>query len=303
VPQVSVVIPVYNDPVQVSRAIESALGQTLTPLEVIVVDDGSLDSTPQALSKFAVPVRVMRQANAGPATARNNGAAAARGEYLAFLDADDEWRPEMLRELINALETNRDAVVCFCDYELIDRATGKSSRSHAGRAPAMEDLLSRFWAIANGAMVMRRSAFQACGGFDTSFVSPGFEDSLMWMRLRELGPFEYVPEPLLIVHGDLSLAGLIENERNREHFLQVIAERYGSRARPLARWINRPYGITFMQQALAAIDASRWADARLGFRRALRLAPGAVAGAVTTRLFRPKNLRRAWKLVFHNQRL
>src|SRR5215472_10802511 len=115
---VSVVIPVFNEAGVVRRAIGSVLTQELAPLEIIVVDDGSTDATPSVLGTFGDRIRVLRQANAGAAAARNTGAAAASGEYLAFLDADDEWHPAMLSRTAGLLERNPCAALAFCDHYL-----------------------------------------------------------------------------------------------------------------------------------------------------------------------------------------
>ena len=93
---VSVVVPAYNYARYLPKAIDSALGQTHPPLEVIVVDDGSTDDTPRVLAAYADRIRVIRQANQGAGAARNAGIAAARGEYVAFLDSDDLWHPRKL---------------------------------------------------------------------------------------------------------------------------------------------------------------------------------------------------------------
>src|SRR5947199_8414115 len=94
-------MPAYNYARYLREAIDSALGQTCAPLEVIVVDDGSTDETPEVLSSYGDRIRVIRQQNQGVAVARNAGIAAAGGDYLAFLDSDDIWYPRKL-ELQNA---------------------------------------------------------------------------------------------------------------------------------------------------------------------------------------------------------
>src|SRR5215831_9228869 len=95
-PEISVVIPAYNAEGCVGRAIESALSQTHRPIEVLVVDDGSLDGTSEVVASYPAPVRLLRKANGGPASARNLAAREARGDWLALLDADDSWLPEKL---------------------------------------------------------------------------------------------------------------------------------------------------------------------------------------------------------------
>ena len=93
---ISVIIPAYNYARYLAEAIDSALGQTYAPLEVIVVDDASTDDTPRVLAAYGQRIRAIRQPNGGAGAARNTGIAAARGEYVAFLDADDVWLPRKL---------------------------------------------------------------------------------------------------------------------------------------------------------------------------------------------------------------
>src|SRR5690242_14976762 len=96
-PSVSVIIPTYNRARFVGEAVASALAQTLPPLEVIVVDDGSTDDTADVVARLNDPrVVYLRQENAGPATARNTGVEAARGDLIALLDSDDRWLPRKL---------------------------------------------------------------------------------------------------------------------------------------------------------------------------------------------------------------
>jgi glycosyltransferase involved in cell wall biosynthesis len=105
---VSVIVPVFNGERYVGEALQSALAQDYPSKEIIVVDDGSTDGTPQALSSFGRQLRVFRQSNAGAAVARNAAIAQARGKYLAFLDADDLWLPHKLTAQIAYLESHPD---------------------------------------------------------------------------------------------------------------------------------------------------------------------------------------------------
>lgn len=114
-PTVSVVIPCYNAARFIGETLRSAVNQTHAPLEIIVIDDGSTDSSIQVAESFCSPVRVVRQANRGPQFARNRGIAEARGEWIAFLDADDLWMPAKLeRQLSVAADTN--SAVCCANY-------------------------------------------------------------------------------------------------------------------------------------------------------------------------------------------
>src|SRR5687767_11564824 len=93
---VSVIIPAYNAALWVGRAIESALRQTVPPAEILVVDDGSSDDTAKTVEPYAPLVRLIRRDNGGPAAARNTGAKASLGGWLALLDSDDAWLPTKL---------------------------------------------------------------------------------------------------------------------------------------------------------------------------------------------------------------
>ena len=111
---ISVVIPAYNAEGCVVRAVESVLAQSRPAMEVIVVDDGSRDATAAVAERFGPAVRVLRQANGGPAAARNHGVREAGGEWIAFLDADDAWLPQKLERQAEKLDGAQVGVVhCY----------------------------------------------------------------------------------------------------------------------------------------------------------------------------------------------
>ncbi|MEX2288088.1 MAG: glycosyltransferase family 2 protein [Planctomycetaceae bacterium] len=107
---VSVVIPCFNAATYIHEAISSALNQTYRPLEVLVIDDGSTDESAEVAASFGEPVRVIQQPNQGESVARNRGIDEARGDWIAFLDADDVWKPEKLERQIALID---DGVVCI----------------------------------------------------------------------------------------------------------------------------------------------------------------------------------------------
>src|ERR1700742_2594037 len=105
--RVSVVVPLYNKARFVRRTIDSILGQRFTDFEVIVVNDGSSDGGEKIVEAISDPrLRLISQPNAGPGAARNRGLAEARGEYVAFLDSDDEWLPDFLTIAVSALDAS-----------------------------------------------------------------------------------------------------------------------------------------------------------------------------------------------------
>ena len=115
--RVSVVVPLYNKAPYVIRCLRSVSAQTYRDFETIVIDDGSTDGSDRIVDTFSEPrLRAFRQANGGPGAARNRGVREARGEYVAFLDADDEWLPEYLASSVRALDEAPNAATVSSSY-------------------------------------------------------------------------------------------------------------------------------------------------------------------------------------------
>ncbi|RPI42293.1 MAG: glycosyltransferase family 2 protein, partial [Betaproteobacteria bacterium] len=119
-PRFSVIIPVFNGADFVGRAIESVLAQTYPAEEILLVDDGSTDATPHIIERYGSRLRYLRQSNQGVSVARNTGAHAARGDWLAFLDADDWYFPDRLRLHAEMLSVRSDLDFLTGDYEYRD---------------------------------------------------------------------------------------------------------------------------------------------------------------------------------------
>lgn len=130
---ISVVIPAYNARHTLPATLESLFAQTWPHLEIIVVDDGSTDGTAQMLAQYGARVRLLSQPNGGLARARATGVAAARGQWIALLDADDLCRPERLALQARVLEALPEVVMCAGDFDAFDDRDGKVSASHAAR--------------------------------------------------------------------------------------------------------------------------------------------------------------------------
>ncbi len=121
---VSVVIPVYNGAAFIARALDSALGQSHRPSEIIVVNDGSTDKTLEVLAAYRGRIRLLSIPNGGVSNARNLGMQASTGELIAFLDADDVWHPNKLQLQVAALRAYPRAGLCCCDYIVLNKYLG-----------------------------------------------------------------------------------------------------------------------------------------------------------------------------------
>ena len=198
---VSVVIPAYNAAGCIRRAVDSVLAQTYRDLELIVVDDGSTDGTLSLLNSYGTSLRVVQKPNGGLSSARNAGIHTARGEYVAFLDADDWWQPEKLDRQVAWMRAHPEAVFCSTAARVVD-ARGQTTgewRCGSFRGTTLEAIFAANGYIAGSgsAVVARRDALLAAGGFDEALKS--LEDIDMWMRLAAQGGYHCIDEPLAVV--------------------------------------------------------------------------------------------------------
>jgi hypothetical protein len=202
---VSVIVPVYNASATVDRALASVVGQAYSPLEIIVVDDGSSDDTVARVRQWMPKCDlhlIVQPKNGGPAAARNAGLAAARGEYVAFLDSDDEWLPEKTARQVRALEANPAASFCACDeYWIYPDGTIETTRDalepRNWGAQAWKSLLAKS-CIHTSSVVVRQKYVPTVGGFDETLIVG--EDQDYWIWLARLGDLIWVKDPLVRVH-------------------------------------------------------------------------------------------------------
>ncbi len=185
-PLVSVVIPTYNYGRYICETIESALGQTYSPIEIIVVDDGSTDDTRERLTGYGDRVRYIHQRNRGPAAARNTGIQAARGEFVALLDSDDLWLPDKLERQVTVGVHQPNIGVVATEGFAIDE-TGRrldyvaECCSRDGFCELTARDLLEFGAFSPSSVLAHKGALLAGGGFDEGLKGP--EDMEMWVRI------------------------------------------------------------------------------------------------------------------------
>jgi glycosyltransferase involved in cell wall biosynthesis len=199
-PQVSAIIPTHNRRALVCEAIASALAQRDVALEVIVVDDGSTDDTASALAGLGGRIRYLQQPTRGVAAARNTGARSARGEWLAFLDSDDLWRPHKLaRQLAYHARVPRLRASQTGEIWIRNGVRVNACRHH--RKPD-GDIFAASVArcvVSPSAVLLRRDLFEELGGFDESLEV--CEDYDLWLRLGARELVGLLDEPLVVKRG------------------------------------------------------------------------------------------------------
>lgn len=196
----SVIIPTHDRRALLERALASVFAQTAPAGEIIVVDDGSTDGTGDAVRPRFPSVRYLWQPNRGVSAARNRGIAAARGEWLAFLDSDDEWLPRKLERQRAALARAPNLAVCHTDEIWIRRGRRVNARRRHQKSGG--DIFQRclpLCVISPSSVLIHRRVIEAVGAFDEGL--PACEDYDLWLRVCARYPVLFVAEPLIVKHG------------------------------------------------------------------------------------------------------
>lgn len=198
--KISVIIPTHNRAHVLARAIESVLAQTLKPFEIILVDDGSNDLTAELINSHFPECLYVSQNNQGVSSARNHGIRIARGDWLAFLDSDDEWLPGKLaaqqKKIGGKLEHR------LCHTEEIWIRNGKRVNAmlkHAKSGGYIFRQCLPLCLISPSSAMIHRSVFEELGVFDESL--PACEDYDMWLRICSREPVDFVEEAQIIKYG------------------------------------------------------------------------------------------------------
>ena len=188
---ISVIIPTYNAARLLARGISSVLEQTEKVNDIIVVDDGSRDDTSQVVSRFGSVVTYITQQNGGPAKARNAGLRAARGEWIAFLDADDWWLPNKISLQVEAVRNSPKTSLVYTGLRIVDE---DGNFKYESNTPAEELWPQLRWRnpIAPSCVLARRDALLEIGGFNENLW--GCEDWEAWLLMRRKAPFLNVPD-------------------------------------------------------------------------------------------------------------
>ncbi len=181
---ISVIIPTYNRAHCITRALDSVLAQSVTPHEIIIIDDASRDDTSAVLARYDDRIRYIRlEMNAGASAARNHGIAAAKGEWIAFLDSDDAWRPEKLaRQFAFMAEYGSNVCCTNCDLIWPNGRVEPAYRPY----PSRMEIGHYVWGCytcPGSTLIARRSILEASGGYDPRYSR--YEDWDLFLRLAE----------------------------------------------------------------------------------------------------------------------
>ena len=286
-PDVSVIIPAYEASSTIERCLAGILSQDFSgAYEVVVVDDGSTDQTPQIVTDLARssdrPVRLVSQANAGAGHARNRGVAEARADIVAFCDADDLWRPEMLSSCmplmmrhnppgvltgfaVRRADDDHERIEVLSPEDLAPVATGLGADAYLLSPEAICLYLKGRYIGNDDALVIRRQVLQDIGGFPEDY--PVGEDFLLWLRMLSKLSMVYVARPLATIFINPQSRSRADMETTWENIVKVLEqfrqeEHLSPRIRRIAR--QRTAGCRM------SLAISRWRKRSPWFGQALR---------------------------------
>jgi glycosyltransferase involved in cell wall biosynthesis len=251
-PLVSVIIPTYNRPHLLGRALKSALNQTYRDFEVIVVDDASAQSPEPVIRDLKEErIRYIRhEKNKGLPGSRNTAIKAARGDYIALLDDDDEWLPEKLQKQVDRLQSAKESVgVVSCGHRVISDATGRTVRTRIPRykGNVHERVLRGLFVGSGSVILIRKDCFKRAGLYDESLATA--EDWEMVLRLSKYFEYDFIPEVLVITHfhGERISSAPEGKIRAREIILEKHRLEFSRYPAVLSEHLNRLgflYGLT-----------------------------------------------------------
>lgn len=197
---ISVVIPTYNRVSFLKEAIDSVLDQTFRNFELIVVDDGSTDKTSELLLSYDKKIKVIKKANKGPSSARNRGIKAAKGEWIAFLDSDDAWKPDKLEKQMQFIKDNPDIKICQTEEIWVRNGKRVNPRKkHEMHSGWIYEQCLRLCIVSPSSVIIHKDVFEKVGLFDETLLA--CEDYDLWLRVAPYFPICLVREKLIVKQG------------------------------------------------------------------------------------------------------
>ncbi len=199
-PFFSVIIPAYNRYSSLTKAVESVLSQTYNNFELIVIDDGSADETPEIKDIFNQKIKYIRQENSGVSSARNTGVSISEGTHIAFLDSDDLWLPSKLQAQADYIKKNPEILIHQTDETWIRNGIRVNPmKKHAKRGGNIFIDSLELCLVSPSAVVMHKNLFDKYGNFDEDMQV--CEDYDMWLRISAYEKIGLISDQLIIKHG------------------------------------------------------------------------------------------------------
>jgi glycosyltransferase involved in cell wall biosynthesis len=225
---VSVIIPTFNRAHKIARALASVLYQTFSNYEILVVDDGSEDATPEVLKPFRSHVKcITHSKNLGVSAARNSGIRASQSPLIAFLDSDDYWLPDKLAAQVSFFSEHPEAVACQTEELWVRRGVRVNPmKKHFKPSGDIFAPSLKLCVVSPSAVVAKRSLLEEVGVFDEDF--PVCEDYDLWLRITWKYPIWLIPEPLVIKEGGASDQLSRSMEGMDRYRIRAIARLIGS---------------------------------------------------------------------------
>lgn len=270
-PAVSVIIPTYNAGAYITEAIESVFKQTYKDFEVIICDDGSTDNTEKVLESYGTQIRYILQKNKGPASARNIGIKDAKGEYIAFLDADDIWLPEKLELQMNEIKKSNFIGLVTCGrYVLCENLATEIFQPKIrdfDKQRLLKALVMRNIIGGGSSVLVRKRCFDMVGLFDEQLLVS--EDTDMWFRICKKFEARCIEKPLL-KYREFSGSQSYYAEKNLESQLLYIEKVFSDKGLRLNAYLkSKAISERFFCAAWSSIEARDYHKARKYILRSL----------------------------------
>jgi len=237
-PLVSVIIPTYNSAKYIEEALESVFKQTLQDFEIIVVDDGSTDGTGEILKDYSDRIKYIFQKNSGPASARNKGIKIARGEYIAFLDADDLWMPTKLEKQVAMFDKNKNLGMVTTGACSFDEKGVRGFSTYKRKKLMRGDVARNIFLhsdVGTPTVMARKEVFEKVGLFEERtrqgekvLLSHGSDDN-MWIRIAAYFDVELIDEALAKIRVHPSMMTLQKSEllESVKYNIHLLNTKYG----------------------------------------------------------------------------
>ena len=276
-PKISVVIPVYNRAHLIGDTIESVLEQTYDNFEILVVDDGSTDDTDSVVKSYGDSVRYIYQENMGMggAHARNTGIDAATGDFIAFLDSDDEWLPTKLNLQVQLLDDIKDIAWAYCDAQVFEGGSGQTSYQQSNvYGVHIGDILIKLFLqqfLMTSTIIARREVFDNLGNF---WPTPKATDRDMWLRIASSYPIGYVPKSLVRyrLHPD-RITDTLRGEESYQASIIVVERAVLRNPERLSPFKNQALAQSNIMSGMLLVRQGDAVKARGYFTQAIKLRP------------------------------